>query len=112
MSLNLHLRSLSITGVVFASLYLAFTAFFVAKSEYCFHSDGMFCLIGYMIPALPWVLIFMIVESIFGLESNSTFWSVAFYSAVMVSVLINTVSIYRLGRFFANQVLRKTSSST
>ncbi len=96
-------------GLVCVGMYLAFVAFFVANAEYCFHNDGLACLMSYEVPALPWILIFQFVATMLPLEFSQTQFNVAFYFAVALSVGLNIVLAYRFGRFFANEVLRKKS---
>jgi len=102
------MRRLSTAGLVSVGAYLTLVVFFVAKAEYCFHNDGLFCLIGYTIPALPWILIFFAFGSMFPPESSpSTLGTIVPYAAHVLSYAINVLLIYRFGRFFANEVVRK-----
>src|SRR5882762_2288191 len=102
------MRRVSTGGAVSAILYLAFTVFCVARAEYCFHNHDLFCLIGYLIPAMPWILIFFLLSSLLR-ESGQLLWSVAFYIAVTLSVSINTLLVYRFGRIIGAAVERRKS---
>ena len=103
------MKKLSPAGLISVGIYLTFVLFFVARAEYCFHNDGLFCLIGYMIPALPWVLIFVMLENNFLPDSASGLWNLVFYVGVILSVLINVWLVYRYGRLVGQSVQRRKS---
>ena len=107
--MTLGIKKFSTAGLICVGLYLAFVTFFVANAEYCFHNNGLACLMSYAVPALPWILIFQFFATFLPLEFSRTQFNVMFYSAVALSVAFNVVLAYRFGRFFANEVTRNKS---
>ena len=100
-------RQLSRAGVACAILYLAFVAFSIARTEVCFRTDGLFCALGYFVPAVPWIFAFLMVGEILP-DTGAFAWPLTVLALVM-SVLINLVLPYRYGRLLGRSAKRRRS---
>ena len=103
-----RITRLSKPGMLFVILYLSFVILCIARTESCFRNDGMLCAVGYLLPAFPWIFAFLMLGNIFLPATGSFIWPLLVL-AIILSIMINVVLVYRYGRLLGNTAKRENS---